>query len=83
MTAEAEVIVDTVKDRMIAVEEGILKVKKHCMCAKFEDTGRHFMVYMPEGYVYDAVRIDYAMGKAKALEMLETKLEKIWKDSFI
>lgn len=74
----------TVQDNVTAVKLAIAEVKNHCMCAKFEDEGRHYLVIFPPGdWPVDGVRVSHGMGKAKALQLLIDRMEQFWKDSFL
>ncbi len=67
-------------DRVKELEE---KVKAHCMCANFQDTGSYYLVYYPPGMCLDGAQAAYSCGKAIALERLLDVLERHWKRSGI
>lgn len=64
-----------------AVADALAAVKAHCMCARFEDDGARYLVYLPPGYRVDAVGVAKEMqpgGKARALAILLEKLQFYW-----
>jgi len=67
--------------RTEAVNKAMTSVKEHCMCAKIEDDGRHFIVIYPEGdFPTHGARCDYSVnGKTWALDRLLEVMERHWK----
>ena len=64
------------------LEEARAKLKEHCLCAKLNVDKSLVVVYLPYGYVFDAVQVHVGEGGvSKAMLVAEEKLEKIWQDS--
>ena len=61
----------------------LTEVKKHCMCAKFEDVGGKFLVIYPPGYFPNGRQASKAIkgGKAEALRRMLAAMESHWKNA--
>lgn len=55
------------------------QVENHIMTKLVKETKTHYIVNLNDNELYDAIRIDKAMGKCKALQTLLNKLEHIYK----
>lgn len=73
-----------IAERTNEVAKLMAKVKDHCMCARFVDEGSSYLVIYPEGdFAVGGQRVRHDVGgKAKALEIMLSKMETHWTESY-
>ena len=69
----------TITTNIQATDNARESLKSHCLCFKLDEDAR--IVYLPEGYSIDAIRVSKPCGKAEMFSLMEQKLEQIWKES--
>ncbi|PIR06646.1 MAG: hypothetical protein COV55_02730 [Candidatus Komeilibacteria bacterium CG11_big_fil_rev_8_21_14_0_20_36_20] len=55
------------------------QVETHLMTQSVKESKTYYIVYLVDNELYNAIRIDKAMGKIKALKHLLAQLEHIYK----
>ena len=64
----------SVIENIAAKEAALEALKSHCLCLRVEGN----IVYLPEGYAVDALRIEET---TKGFRRAEEYLEKVWQES--
>lgn len=73
----------SVGERVAQVTEAHAAVLAHPMCLRLEDAGGHYLVVFPVGdFPVHGVRVSKGMGKAKALNTMLDRIERIWLESY-
>lgn len=64
------------------VKDRLSDIRAHCMCARFEDDGAHFICYYPPGFALDGARAAYVgASKAIAAQRLLDVMERHWQEA--
>lgn len=72
-----------IQERIDAINDLLVELQAHPMCARFSDDGARYLVIYPEGMYPDGAQASQGMGKALALTRLLAVMERHWKENGI
>lgn len=71
-----------IEERKATIGNLLEEVKTHPMCARFSEDKWVYVVFFPPGFSLDGMRGTKKDGKAKILQVMIDKMERIWKEEW-